>query len=228
MTADAITCEWRGGADRFTGSVASAIAAYGLPISTQTQLIEAWERRQFTDFIVIDRDSIRGKTHDYQADIRQMHFGSRGRVCKTVTRAGWSASHVESAVVLCADAECVAVPQVCSNVFRLTRAARATDGPEPSALVAGPVAGPDETQLGAPLADPQTPEAVTLGGDVRASLFSSGGSASTWGSIGGAYGPSFWPAAPQVHPGAVSPVPEPQTWALLALGVAGIAWRRAA
>ncbi len=213
MTAD--VCDWNTpGADRYTGTVAAAIAAYGLPLATQRALIEAFQARRFTDSVVIDRDSIRGKTHDYEPDIRAMHFGSRGRVCGSVTRARWTPEHTETALVVCADAECIAWPAVCGNVFRLTRV-MGTDRPLEPAVGAERAEG----------ADP----ALTLPPTSAGSAFDV--KPDEWTPSSHAYGPGPWVVAaepPQwspAHGGHTAPVPEPTTWAMLAAGLGGLAWR---
>lgn len=209
------SCDWQTpDADRFTGTVASAIAAYGLPLATQSALIAAFERREFTDSIVIDRDSIRGKSHEYAPDIRAMHFGSRGRICGTVTRAGWSAEHVETALVVCALGECIAWPAVCGNVFRLTRRSSA-DRPE-----FAPVVALGDEPATVTIADPQTtngaiePHAAM---DARDGAWSVGPAFNTFNSGAGyAYGGATFPGVP--HP--VVAVAEPSTYALILAGLA--------
>lgn len=222
MTAD---CTWdEPGRDRYAGTIPAAIAAYGLPIATQSELIRAWESREFADHVVIDRTDIRGQTHDYAPTIRSMHFGGRGRVCESVSRAGWSLEHVETAIVLCADNECIAIPSVCTNVFRLTRIARAPARPADDGRDDVVVAL--DAPLSGPIADPQTPSAATLD-----PAGSAGWSASRFGWAGGAYAPSYALAPTQVPTAPIeapaAPVPELPTWGLMALGLACIAWRRA-
>lgn len=233
MTADAITCEWQGGADRFTGSIAAAIASYGYPIATQSALIDAWERRQFADSVVIDRDSIRGQSHDYEPAITAMHFGSAGRVCRSVTRSKWSAEHVETALVVCAGDECIAVPSACGNVFRLTRRARdeqPVGGAESAAytLIA-------DSQLLVPVGVPASLESIA-GAD--GSAFNSAGYSYSPVTFGGGFAAVGYGGTPgmcaeccyTLRPEPVTPpVPEPSTWALLLAGFAAMfVWTRKA
>ncbi len=208
-------CTWDNpGADRYTGTVAAAVAAYGLPVPTQKALVEAWEKRQFTDHIIIDRESIRGQ-HEYDSDIRSMHFGSKGRICGTVTRAKWSDKHTEAALVVCAAGECIAVPAVCLNVFRLTPKPRGDRSPEPAvgrfsvepveplpALVEPP---PIAFAPGVPDFDQQPAYGSPIG-------------TYTWA----LYSPP--PITVTYRPDPISPIPEPRTYLLMALGLAGIAW----
>ena len=222
------SCDWNSpGADRFTGSVPSAIASYGLPIKTQTALIAAFERREFTDSVVIDRDSIRGNRHEYEPEIRSMHFGSAGRICGMVTRSGWPAEHVETALVLCADGECIGWPAVCGNVFRLTRtrdqAAQPGFDAEPLGLPDPGLALPADVRLLA--VPPESGDALTVDqpdeptgdglriGEVMTAPYGAAG-------IGiGIVGP-LAVAAP------ISPVPEPSTWLTLLAGIVAIAFCR--
>lgn len=217
-------CKWdHPGADRYVGTIPAAIAAYGLPLATQSALIAAWESRQFSDHVVIDRTDIRGQTHDYAPVIREMHFGSRGRVCESVSRSGWSAEHVETAIVLCADDECVAIPAVCSNVFRLTRVVRATDRPADDG--GGDVVVAPDVPLGGPLADPVAPSAATPADESSFARASSTG----WlpfGTPGIAGAPSTW-LMPSGQSALIPAVAEPPTLVMLALGGLGlVAWRK--
>ncbi len=214
-----IACDWNTpGHDRYTGEVATAIAAYHLPIATQAELVRAWERREFTDTVVIDRDAIRGRTYDYDPEIRSMHFGSAGRVCDTVTRIGWSPVHVESAVVLCAAGQCIGIPAVCGNVFRLIRrdpVSGAALGPAD-----GPVPGGIESAQG--LAQDALPIEPTGSGNLEGMS-----TAPTWSSTGAAAGgAAYFIGGGECAP--AMPVPEPQTWALLLLGLVAIVWRKRA
>ena len=220
-------CSWDApGADRYTGTVPAAIVAYGLPIATQSALIEAFERRQFTDSVVIDRDTIRGRSHDYAPDIRAMHFGDRGRICGTVTRTGWSAEHVETALVICAGGECIAWPSACGNLFRLTRIDRSEAvGDRPVVAVGDePVEPLSALTIAGPLA-PSWPVGVPMGQPAKDD-----------GTGGTAFIPTVWPgfqAAPlqlspvfvpglRGSPAPVPSVPEPETYALLLAGLAAL------
>lgn len=222
------SCTWDApGADRYTGTVPAAIAAYGFPIATQAALIDAFERRNFTDSVVIDRDSIRGKNHVYDPSIRSMHFGHAGRICADVERSGWSFQHVETALVVCAGGECIAWPAVCGNVFRLTRKEGA--GAEPRAL-AEPVGVPAASLAG-------TPDLRLLGmppEPVASMRFELPAEPPGAGQAGAA--PVFfaWPAPPLVAYGPVLYLPvaavaEPESYALLIVGLMAVAacrWSR--
>ena len=216
-------CSWDApNSDRYSGLVSAAIAAYGLPIQTQSALIAAFERREFTDSVVIDRDTIRGKSYEYAPDIRAMHFGSRGRICGTVTRAGWSAEHVETALVVCALGECIAWPAVCGNVFRLTRRAGA-DRPEFAPLGVPAAALVDAFDAPQPLiADPQTTNGAFEPRSEMESLngaWSVGPAFNTFTDASYAYGGASFPGLPR-H---VAAVAEPSTYALFLAGLAAVA-----
>lgn len=207
------TCTWDNpGHDRYTGTVPAAIAAYGLPQATQSALIAAFERREFTDTVVIDRDAIRGQRHEYAPEIRAMHFGSGRRICGTVTRDGWEPSHVETALVVCAAGECIAWPAVCGNVFRLSQRPSADRPAQPDVVPRGvePVVPPTVLANAVPLAE-VTPEAERT--------------------FTGSMAVAAWAAAPwlsnPVSLTVVTPaVSEPLPWMLLALGLAGVAIAR--
>ena len=206
-----IACTWdHPGADRYTGSVPAAIAAYGLPLAAQSELIRKFEARQFDDSVVIDRDSIRGQQEYYPA-ILSMHFGSRGQHCDP-TRDGWKPDHTETALVVCTEdgTECIAWPAVCGNVFRITRAGgdkQALGVPETVDYV------PAAPALIPLVAHAPTPMFYGGGGDYYAV---GGGGGGGFGGGGGGGGGSCCCAPPP--PGITTPVPEPTTWALLLAG----------
>ena len=220
MIADAAVCEWSAGADRYVGSVPAAIASYGFPAATQAELIAQWEERRWADVVTIDRDSIRSRTADYGPDMRQMNFGGKGRRCERVSRAKWTASHIETAIVLCADGECVAVPSVCSNVSRVTR----IDHAAPLAPIAAPTyfdgsdlrtGGPLGTGPGSAYAIPLAP-AISEGPDGYA-----GGS---WAAAAGYahaldYRQTVLCDCVPTPPCPVAAVPELSTLALIAAGL---------
>jgi hypothetical protein len=204
-------CDWNDpGAHRYTGSVAAAIAAYGLPLATQQALVAAFEARAFDDTVVIDRDSIRGRAHGYEPQIRDMHFGSAGRICTSVDRSSWPAAHVETALVVCAGAECIGWPAVCGNVFRLRRAAAAPEAGAWLAAVEAPAplpgvlaAAADEPGAG-PDADTAAP---ALYGPALAFVPPA---------VGGGWGGTV--------PGPIPAVPESSTRGLMLVGLALLAW----
>lgn len=215
-------CTWSDpGIDPYTGSARAAIMAFAqIPRAVRGALVARAESKDlaYDEVVVIDRDAIRGRAR-YAPELRSMHFGSRGSICDTVSRAGWAAEHVETAMVFCASGYCVARPAVCNNwsiVLRLD------DGPTPEP--AGPnlaVApqGPAEPPPG--ISEP-APSASAAGPTFAQA------SSERWlsfGTPGIVDGPQAWMPAGSRAP--IAPVPEPSIMVLLGLGMAGlIAWRR--
>ena len=217
-------CTWTDpGSDPYTGSARAAIMAFAqIPQAVRTALIERAESNGLTydEVVVIDRDAIRGSAR-YAPELRSMHFGSRGRICDTVSRTGWSAEHVETAMVFCEAGYCVARPAVCNNWSMVTRLEmRLAPTQSNFALAWSPPAWPD--------APPDVAEPV-LSAPVDEQSFAHA-SSERWLPFGT---PGF--DAPH---GALSPdgatvavpaaaVPEPPAPVLIALGLAVIvAWRR--
>ena len=83
-------CSWnRPGADPFMGDVVAAVDRYpDIAPQVREELKARMRARQYDEIVVISRDAIRGKGN-YNARISDMHFGP-GRVCRNVTRSGWS------------------------------------------------------------------------------------------------------------------------------------------
>lgn len=266
-------CSWdRPGHDKYSGDVPTAIDRYpDIPADVRARLRQRMLARDYDDMVSIRRDSIAGK-RDYGSEIRDMHFGA-GNVCRTVTRAGWSAQMHERGMVYCDSGHCILVPTVCRNVSRIVR--RDGTGPvatTPRSAGAGEGESPAEAPGAALVAAPDG-NAVPSGGDGGSGDAVGGGGlngagstfagqsgspltaspwAGPWASASGATigmahngraGPYFetsdgyaqrtfgsepaLPAAPPLRPeldaalpGAIPAVPEPQTWALLAGGLA--------
>lgn len=116
-------CSWdKPGRDPFVGDVVAAVDRYkDIPADVRAKLKQRMAERSYDEFVAIERDAIVGK-QGYGAAIRDMHFGE-GRVCKTVTRAKWTASMRERGMVYCEGEHCILVPTVCRNVSRITRLA---------------------------------------------------------------------------------------------------------
>jgi hypothetical protein len=78
------------------------------------------ESRSYDDIVFIKRDTITGsRGYEYEPTISHMHFGSKGKVCQSVDRSKWAASHKEMGLVYCAYQYCILVPTVCRNVSRV-------------------------------------------------------------------------------------------------------------
>lgn len=116
-------CSWdKPGRDPFVGDVVAAVDRYkDIPADVRAKLKQRMAVRSYDEFVAIERDGIVGK-QAYGAAIRDMHFGE-GRICKTVTRAKWTASMRERGMVYCEGEHCILVPTVCRNVSRITRLA---------------------------------------------------------------------------------------------------------
>lgn len=114
-------CSWnRPGADPFMGDVVAAVDRYpDIAPQVREELKARMRARQYDEIVVISRDAIRGKGN-YNARISDMHFGP-GRVCRNVTRSGWSEQMQERGLVYCVQGVCILVPTVCRNVSRITR-----------------------------------------------------------------------------------------------------------
>lgn len=115
-------CNWnRPGVDPFMGDVVAAVDRYTeIAPAVREELKQRMRDRQYDEIVVISRDAITGKER-YDARISQMHFG-QGRVCKNVTRAGWSDTMRERGLVYCVKGECILVPTICRNVSRIALA----------------------------------------------------------------------------------------------------------
>jgi hypothetical protein len=132
------TCSWdRPGHNAFMGDVVAAVDRYiDIPTPARVRLKERMRIRDYDDLVTIRRDQISGRS-DYLPAIRDMHFG-QDKVCRQVSRKGWTDKMQERGLVYCEDGHCILVPTVCRNVSRIARRA---DQPAPSAQVE-PKGGP--------------------------------------------------------------------------------------
>lgn len=235
-------CSWdKPGVNPFMGDLVAAVDRYkDIPAATRAKLKARMEQRQYDEIVDIRRDSIKGR-YDYGSDIRDMHFGV-GQVCGTVSRAKWTEQALERGLVYCEDGQCILVPTVCRNVSRVTRgdvspasaptaasAKREEDGPlmfEPPAAGGAPEGG-GAGAAGAPGSFAQTAglptPSATPGG-----IFTPG--TVTPPSGGGGLIPLPQAEIPPVNPEVpvdpnvpVPGIPEPQTWAMFALGLGAVA-----
>ena len=215
-------CTWNNpGSDPYTGNARAAITAFAqIPPGVRAALIARAESKglAYDEVVAIDRDAIRGRAR-YAPELRAMHFGSRGRICDTVSRSGWPAARVETAMVFCESGYCVARPAVCNNWSIVTRL---EDDPAPEASTTVLAWAPPEGPAAPPaLAEPSP----SLPVDEPSFAHASSARWLPFGTPGAAGIPPAWLA-----PGPLSPIPavaEPSTLVLVALGLAGlIAWRR--
>lgn len=239
------TCSWdRPGVNPFMGDVVAAVDRYtDIPAATRARLKARMVTRDYDEMVSIGRDEIAGKAQ-YSPEIRQMYFGGNN-VCNTVTRTKWTQTMQERGLVYCEGTQCILVPTVCRNVSRITRVA-----PAPVAAATAPAVaqGSPQGQLdmdptgagnvpgaaGAPgsSAAPGSFAQAAGGGldggvptSVPASVLSNGPSFGGNNPIGPSLGGAGVPFLP---PGVVNGVPEPETWAMLLLGLltVGVAARR--
>jgi hypothetical protein len=236
-------CSWdRPGVNPYTGSAAAALERYSdMPAEIRAVLKRRIEQGQPDDKVSIKRDSIGGK-YAYEPAIRDMHFG-RASVCRTVTRAKWSAERDEPGVVYCAKEHCILVPKICGNVSRISRSKAPSVAAAPPAPAARELEdGAKGKDLGLVDAEPQEelseeelqqlreraprtgrvggigadPELVALGDDEDGLRWLARGRS------------PFDPV--RDHEFIPSAVPEAQTWAMLLAGLGLLGWakRRAA
>ena len=157
-------CSWnRPGVDPFMGDVVAAVDRYpDIAPQVREELKQRMRARQYDEIVVISRDAIRGKGN-YNARISEMHFGP-GRVCRNVTRAGWTDQMQERGLVYCVQGQCILVPTICRNVSRITQAPAAAPpaggaAPGGAAPVAAAPAAPEAA--GVPVID--NPDALRGG-----------------------------------------------------------------
>ncbi len=238
------SCDWnRPGHDPYTGDVSSAIDRYpDLPGDVRQRLHARMEKRDYDEVVTIERDRIVGKAR-YGTTIRDMHFGAN-KVCRTVSRSGWRPGMEEAGLVYCDSGQCILVPTICRNVSRITRAEISPDSavgdlPPLAALTPDdkPASAIDKVAPIALLDSPPTFDGRTNPPDAGGE--GSGGNPGNPGypgypgfpgppgGGGGLYMPPGGTTHPPGPPPAVTPIPEPATWALLLAGIAATAaWRR--
>lgn len=218
-------CSWdKPGHNPFMGDVVAAVDRYtDIPADVRARLKQRMAKRDYDDIADIRRDSVQGR-HDYDASIRDMHFGTN-RVCSSVSRAAWSPTQQERGLVYCEGDQCIIVPTVCRNVSRITRH-------QPHAVASAVAAAPEGTPEGelifpppaagaTPAADAAPEVGLPGGGGVTppASSFASiagvplvGGSSNGTDSGNAGSQPGTSPAGnggPSGEPGAPAPVITP-------------------
>ena len=241
VTLDA--CSWdRPGIDPFMGDVVAAVDRYrDIPVEVRERLKARMAKREYDDIVSIRRDSIDGQAgQQYSNTISDMHFGTH-QVCRSVTRASWTPAMQERGLVYCESGRCILVPTVCRNVSRISRKgvspghAEADETPEtvpPGAVLAGPV-----NATATPLTLDQAPSFASPAGWSTAMAYGLPGAAAPTGG-GAGHGPDSggFPnvgttstppgGASEPTPVVSTPVPEPQTWALMLGGLVALALAR--
>ena len=246
-------CSWnRPGVDPFMGDVVAAVDRYrDIPPEVRARLKTRMAKRQYDDLVSIRRDSIEGRAgRQYGNTISDMHFGTN-QVCHSVTRASWTTAMQERGLVYCEAGQCILVPTVCRNVSRISRKGvlnERAEGPPESEDTEGPRAAP-------PGAVPATYAGEPTMGPLALHGSPSFESPAPWNGVGPNPGPTNSrgdadsdepdagnpePGHPDPgHPGPLppghvnppppivpTPVPEPQTWALMLAGLAALAFAR--
>ncbi len=223
-------CSWDNpGLHPFMGNVVNAIDRYkDIPAPIRARLKERMEARSYDEFVTIEKNGIVGQRR-YEPGITEMHFGN-GSICRNVTRTKWTPAMKERGLVYCEQNHCILVPTVCRNVSRIRRVAEEAPPPQASR--------PEE---------PPADEGGGLGGGEGGGYSSSGwlmvqarqvqepGYVTGGCGCGGMSPVPFMPpfsggvGGPGTGPGALQPVPEPETWLMYGVGllaVMGLARRR--
>lgn len=219
-------CDWsQPGADRYTGTAEAAIRAFAdIPPDVQTALIRKHAARQWTARVDIRRDSIKGDDGAEYVGLRDMHFGSAGKVCAQVDRSKWGDDMVRGGLVYCAYETCVIQPADCSNWARVDRIAPHISVVEPEAPVSagggGVAIGPlPEPPAAAPLVPVVTATPTIVVRTFERVAYPD------WAPPSYSAGPIYIrvPHIREPRPGPITaPVPEPETWALMLAGMVGV------
>lgn len=142
-------CEWnKPGYDPFMKDVPSAVDDYTdipKPIREKLKARMAYPVFDYDDTVFITRSNILGKAF-YGAEITDMHFGSKGQICKNINRSKWKADDEQFGLVYCEGPYCIVVPTVCRNVARITRF-----GPPPPKEAPPPLLPPEKPPTGPPV-----------------------------------------------------------------------------
>lgn len=215
-------CEWAPAHDVYTGKPETAIRAFvEIPLSVRKVLIERTKKAtDYDDVVTIFRDSISGNSL-YESEITSMHFGSKGRMCKTVSRIKWRDSDTQQALVFCEQGYCVIRPSVCNNWAIIRRLAEPPRTPPIAATPEDGDSPADPVQLlSVPSGSNETPIATFETGTGSAP-FAPSASLTDW-----FYGPVAVYPTPSLPAVPVPAIPEPAPlWLLLAGSVAIALWR---
>lgn len=224
-------CSWDNpGHDPYTGKPEAAIMAFtDIPLSIRKTLIERAEQNEYSDLVQINKAGIVGR-NDYGPDLKDMHFGSSGKQCHTVSRAKWRDTDAERAMVFCEEGYCVARPSVCNNWSRIESRSKAS-GIDLSTLRSEFVpygeygyVYPPSMSIAIDEADQLHIPVVTEAPQGSTVMF--GGSSivfASFGSPGGGCAVCAVPTVPDCPP--LPAVPEPSAWALILAGLA-VVWRK--
>jgi hypothetical protein len=231
VTVDPV-CVWNDrGLHRVTVPVSPLVDNYpDIPPETRARLRQRIDRFQYDEMAVISGDGIKSDLFTYSG-MRYMHFGDGRKVCGEVKTDHWAPGDIERAMIFCDGDYCLAVPTVCSNLARVTR--RDPVNREPVVLIppieapGGLVADFVSPGLTLTFVDPEPvlpmlttiPEVQITPEPDEPWPFSR---ETQWRPL---FGPLAFAGVSAV-PGAVAPVPEMGTLALMLLGLGVLGWWR--
>lgn len=132
-TSASSVCDWSNpGQDPYIGRPDKAVESFkDIPWMARRTLAQRAGRAAPDDQIDIGKEEIKGSRWTYANEIRNMHFGSEGKICHAISRAGWPEGHTEPAAVWCtkqpfdSTRHCVAQAYVCGNYFQVTQVGQA-------------------------------------------------------------------------------------------------------
>lgn len=120
LAASIEVCSWNNpGHNPYRKPPVEALQNYNLTEDERIQFRIKMGSHDYDDIVVITRDSIKGKDHEYK-DLRNMHFGNSRKVCRKVDRSKWPATQEEIGLVYRVNDVTLVVPTVCNNVSMLT------------------------------------------------------------------------------------------------------------
>lgn len=111
-------CSWdKTGHDPYTGSTYTAVMGFkDMDYRSRLALNMLIQWGKPTDVVSIGQYAITGsKDYVYSPILKDMHFG-KNRKCATVSRAGWSPTHIEVADAYRVGNYCALKPKVCGNL----------------------------------------------------------------------------------------------------------------
>jgi PEP-CTERM motif len=217
------SCDWNSpGADRYTGTTETAIHSYAdIPKPIRERLSAKMAARQYDDQVVIKRDSISSTKAgaEYAPQMWDMQFGSRGKICQSVNRTKWTDSAEEGGLVYCHESHCLIVPAVCGNIARVSKRSSEITEPQTPAL---PV---DSFESLSNEPAPQTAQAAPQA-PANATFANSSQQASTNGQINSSIYSHTSISQHISTSEVVAAVPEPETYALMLLGLGLVAFMK--
>ena len=239
------SCSWdRPGVNPYRGNVRDALERYtDIPEADRIALKHRIQDGQADEQVQITRDAIRGQ-RAYNPAIHDMHFGAAS-VCHDVTRSKWDAAHVEPGAVYCVKEHCILVPKICGNISRISRLPAPPAKDHQAAQLSAPLLDDDPGMADAEREPPTEEEAAKLRQHSRDALDQLNKVMSLTeaaapedgdedpesrrnrlaGHYFSPFGPDSDPFGPSPDDGFVpTPVPEPDSWAMLGAGLALIGW----